>query len=209
MPEPQPGSDRERWEEYGRGLCYCDVNGGRVIWGCDVNGGRVIWGCDVNRGRVIWCCDVNGGLVIWCCDVNGGLAIWCCDVNGGLAIWCCDVNGGLAIWCCDVNEGRVIWCCDVNGGSVVLCCAPPLLKVYEDDFRKERSDKQRPLMKSPALVKQPVLVHRCNNEQQPAGGDRERSRERSRELLTSTPQPDHHYPLCPKHRERRNTEVSP
>uniref|UniRef100_A0A4W5R7E3 Si:ch211-153b23.7 n=1 Tax=Hucho hucho TaxID=62062 RepID=A0A4W5R7E3_9TELE len=87
------------------------------------------------------------------------------------------------------------------------------LKVYEDDFRKERSDKQvlqRLLMKkSPALVKQPVLVHRCNNEQQPAGGDRRRQREEQRDAQTSTPQPDHHHPLCPKHCERRNTEESP
>ncbi|XP_023846209.2 TNFAIP3-interacting protein 1 [Salvelinus sp. IW2-2015] len=85
------------------------------------------------------------------------------------------------------------------------------LKVYEDDFRKERSDKQvlqRLLMKkSPALVKQPVLVHRCNNEQQPAGGDRRRQREEQRDAHTTTPQPDHH-PLCPKHCERRNTEES-
>ncbi|XP_052371644.1 uncharacterized protein si:ch211-153b23.7 [Oncorhynchus keta] len=85
------------------------------------------------------------------------------------------------------------------------------LKVYEDDFRKERSDKQvlqRLLMKkSPALVKQPVLVHRCNNEQQPAGGDRRRQREEQRDAHTSTPLPDHH-PLCPKHCERRNTEES-
>ncbi|XP_036799220.1 uncharacterized protein si:ch211-153b23.7 [Oncorhynchus mykiss] len=85
------------------------------------------------------------------------------------------------------------------------------LKVYEDDFRKERSDKQvlqRLLMKkSLALVKQPVLVHRCNNEQQPAGGDRRRQREEQRDAHTSTPQPDHH-PLCPKHCERRNTEES-
>ncbi|CAB1337725.1 unnamed protein product, partial [Coregonus sp. 'balchen'] len=86
------------------------------------------------------------------------------------------------------------------------------LKVYEDDFRKERSDKQvlqRLLMKkSPALVKQPVLVHRCNNEQQPAGGDRERrKREEQRGAHPSTAQPDHH-PLCPKHCERRNTEES-
>ncbi|XP_014054239.1 uncharacterized protein si:ch211-153b23.7 [Salmo salar] len=89
------------------------------------------------------------------------------------------------------------------------------LKVYEDDFRKERSDKQvlqRLLMKkSPALVKQPVLVHRCNNEQQPAGGDkrrqREEQREEQREAHSSTPQPDHH-PLCPKHCERRNAEQS-
>ncbi|XP_030065257.1 TNFAIP3-interacting protein 3 isoform X2 [Microcaecilia unicolor] len=40
------------------------------------------------------------------------------------------------------------------------------LKIYEDDFRKERSDKQvlQRLLKSKANPKDPLLVHRCNNE---------------------------------------------
>ncbi|XP_075429131.1 uncharacterized protein LOC142467389 isoform X2 [Ascaphus truei] len=39
------------------------------------------------------------------------------------------------------------------------------LKIYEDDFRKERSDKQilQRLLKSRASLREPVLVHRCNN----------------------------------------------
>ncbi|XP_037117159.1 TNFAIP3-interacting protein 1 [Syngnathus acus] len=49
------------------------------------------------------------------------------------------------------------------------------LKVYEDDFRRERSDKQmlqRLLLKKTAPNKDPVLVHRCNNELQPEGSDK-------------------------------------
>ncbi|CAL8270028.1 unnamed protein product [Boreogadus saida] len=49
------------------------------------------------------------------------------------------------------------------------------LKVYEDDFRKERSDKQvlqRLLGKKNSPTKDAVLVHRCNNEQKPPGGDK-------------------------------------
>ncbi|KAJ8390050.1 hypothetical protein AAFF_G00110640 [Aldrovandia affinis] len=56
------------------------------------------------------------------------------------------------------------------------------LKVYEDDFRKERSDKQvlqRLLMKN-GPPKDPVLVHRCNNDHRPAGGERERQKEREK-----------------------------
>ncbi|KAM9850100.1 uncharacterized protein ACBR49_007320 [Aulostomus maculatus] len=48
------------------------------------------------------------------------------------------------------------------------------LKVYEDDFRRERSDKQmlqRLLQKKAPLKKNPVLIHRCNNKQQPLDGD--------------------------------------
>nr|XP_006118162.1 TNFAIP3-interacting protein 3-like [Pelodiscus sinensis] len=38
------------------------------------------------------------------------------------------------------------------------------LKIFEDDFRKERSDKQllQRLLKSKAGSKEPILVHRCN-----------------------------------------------
>lgn len=49
----------------------------------------------------------------------------------------------------------------------------PQLKVYEDDFRRERSDKQmlqRLLLKKTTPNKDPVLLHRCNNERQPLGG---------------------------------------
>nr|XP_033799872.1 cytadherence high molecular weight protein 2-like [Geotrypetes seraphini]XP_033799874.1 cytadherence high molecular weight protein 2-like [Geotrypetes seraphini] len=40
------------------------------------------------------------------------------------------------------------------------------LKIYEDDFRKERSDKQvlQRLLKNKANPTDPLLVHRCNNE---------------------------------------------
>ncbi|CAH2315688.1 Hypothetical predicted protein [Pelobates cultripes] len=40
------------------------------------------------------------------------------------------------------------------------------LKIYEDDFQKERSDKQvlQRLLKSRHSAREPVLVHRCNNE---------------------------------------------
>lgn len=70
------------------------------------------------------------------------------------------------------------------------------LKVYEDDFRRERSDKQmlqRLLLKKTPQSKDPVLVHRCNNEQQPPGGDkRTQSGEKRKQ----------HHPLCPKHPNR-------
>ncbi|KAM9356753.1 LOW QUALITY PROTEIN: uncharacterized protein ABDE67_004341 [Symphorus nematophorus] len=70
------------------------------------------------------------------------------------------------------------------------------LKVYEDDFRRERSDKQmlqRLLWKKTPPNKDPVLVHRCNNEQQPLGGDkRTQSGEKRKQ----------HHPLCPKHPNR-------
>uniref|UniRef100_A0A3Q1ELD2 Uncharacterized LOC110961122 n=1 Tax=Acanthochromis polyacanthus TaxID=80966 RepID=A0A3Q1ELD2_9TELE len=70
------------------------------------------------------------------------------------------------------------------------------LKVYEDDFRRERSDKQmlqRLLLKKTPPNKDPVLVHRCNNEQRLLGGDkRTQSGERRKE----------HHPLCPKHLNR-------
>uniref|UniRef100_A0A3Q1FBX2 Uncharacterized LOC110961122 n=1 Tax=Acanthochromis polyacanthus TaxID=80966 RepID=A0A3Q1FBX2_9TELE len=71
-----------------------------------------------------------------------------------------------------------------------------VLKVYEDDFRRERSDKQmlqRLLLKKTPPNKDPVLVHRCNNEQRLLGGDkRTQSGERRKE----------HHPLCPKHLNR-------
>ncbi|XP_074529398.1 uncharacterized protein LOC141793011 isoform X2 [Halichoeres trimaculatus] len=70
------------------------------------------------------------------------------------------------------------------------------LKVYEDDFRRERSDKQmlqRLLLKKAAPNKDPVLIHRCNNEQQPLEGDkRTQSGEKRKQ----------HHPLCPKHPNR-------
>uniref|UniRef100_A0A665TR93 Uncharacterized protein n=1 Tax=Echeneis naucrates TaxID=173247 RepID=A0A665TR93_ECHNA len=70
------------------------------------------------------------------------------------------------------------------------------LKIYEDDFRRERSDKQmlqRLLLKKTPPNRDPVLIHRCNNEEQPQGGDkRTQSREKRK----------HHHPLCPKHRNR-------
>ncbi|XP_041800007.1 uncharacterized protein si:ch211-153b23.7 [Chelmon rostratus] len=70
------------------------------------------------------------------------------------------------------------------------------LKVYEDDFRRERSDKQmlqRLLLKKTPPNKDPVLIHRCNNEQQPLGGDK---RTQSAEKRSQ------HHPLCPKHPNR-------
>ncbi|KAM3612119.1 uncharacterized protein V6R79_003188 [Siganus canaliculatus] len=72
------------------------------------------------------------------------------------------------------------------------------LKVYEDDFRRERSDKQmlqRLLLKKPPSNKDPVLVHRCNNEQQPLGGDKR---------TQSTEKRKQHHPLCPKHPNRES-----
>ncbi|XP_051505421.1 uncharacterized protein LOC127412808 [Myxocyprinus asiaticus] len=67
------------------------------------------------------------------------------------------------------------------------------LKVYEDDFQKERSDKQilqRLLMKKAPAVKDPVLVHRCNNEQDRSKTERRKHREEQRGEY-----------VCPKHRE--------
>ncbi|XP_020503566.1 TNFAIP3-interacting protein 3 [Labrus bergylta] len=74
------------------------------------------------------------------------------------------------------------------------------LKVYEDDFRRERSDKQmlqRLLLKKTPTKKDPVLIHRCNNEQEPLGGDnRTQSGEKRKQ----------HHPLCPKHPNRDKEE---
>ncbi|XP_036425288.1 uncharacterized protein si:ch211-153b23.7 [Colossoma macropomum] len=68
------------------------------------------------------------------------------------------------------------------------------LKVYEDDFQKERSDKQllqRLLMKKAPGGKDPVLVHRCNNDQEKPHGERRRARDEQRGAY-----------VCPKHCER-------
>nr|XP_040031325.1 uncharacterized protein si:ch211-153b23.7 [Gasterosteus aculeatus aculeatus] len=70
------------------------------------------------------------------------------------------------------------------------------LKVYEDDFRRERSDKQmlqRLLMKKTPPHKDPELIHRCNNEQQPPEGDKR---------TQSGDKRKQHHPLCPKHPNR-------
>ncbi|XP_052010403.1 TNFAIP3-interacting protein 1-like [Xyrauchen texanus] len=67
------------------------------------------------------------------------------------------------------------------------------LKVYEDDFQKERSDKQilqRLLMKKAPAVKDPVLVHRCNNEQDRSRTERRKQREEQKGGY-----------VCPKHCE--------
>ncbi|XP_077464791.1 uncharacterized protein LOC144081990 isoform X2 [Stigmatopora argus] len=69
------------------------------------------------------------------------------------------------------------------------------LKVYEDDFQRERSDKQmlqRLLLKKTAAKGEPVLVHRCNNGSQTQGGDN----------WTHTASRKQHHPLCPKHPNR-------
>ncbi|XP_051514214.1 uncharacterized protein LOC127417959 isoform X2 [Myxocyprinus asiaticus] len=66
------------------------------------------------------------------------------------------------------------------------------LKVYEDDFQ-ERSDKQilqRLLMKKVPAVKDPVLVHHCNNEQDRSRTERRKQREEQKGGY-----------VCPKHSE--------
>lgn len=71
------------------------------------------------------------------------------------------------------------------------------IKVYEDDFRRERSDKQmlqRLLLKKTPQITDPVLIHRCNNEQRPADGDKRTQREDRPQA-----QKKRHHPLCPKH----------
>ncbi|XP_071773087.2 uncharacterized protein LOC139925561 [Centroberyx gerrardi] len=80
------------------------------------------------------------------------------------------------------------------------------LKVYEDDFRRERSDKQmlqRLLLKKTPPTKDPVLIHRCNNEQQPPRGDKSTP---SGERAHTQPQRKQHHPLCPKHCSEDNEE---
>uniref|UniRef100_A0A1A8FFK7 TNFAIP3 interacting protein 3 n=1 Tax=Nothobranchius korthausae TaxID=1143690 RepID=A0A1A8FFK7_9TELE len=73
------------------------------------------------------------------------------------------------------------------------------LKIYEDDFRRERSDKQilqRLLSHKTTPNKEPVLVHRCNNEQQQLLGGEKKAQ--------SGEKGKHHHPLCPKHSNRDN-----
>ncbi|XP_076018985.1 uncharacterized protein LOC143010523 [Genypterus blacodes] len=72
------------------------------------------------------------------------------------------------------------------------------LKLYEDDFRRERSDKQmlQRLLKKSAPSKEPVLIHRCNNEQQPLEGNN--GTERGEQVYSQLQRKQHH-PLCPKH----------
>lgn len=70
------------------------------------------------------------------------------------------------------------------------------LKIYEDDFRRERSDKQvlqRLLLQKAAPNKDPVLIHRCNNEQQLLGAEK---------TAQSGEKRNEHHPLCPKHPNR-------
>ncbi|KAM6923693.1 uncharacterized protein FYW49_006144 [Xenentodon cancila] len=70
------------------------------------------------------------------------------------------------------------------------------LKIYEDDFRRERSDKQmlqRLLLQKSSQSKEPVLIHRCNNEHDPLGGDKR---------TQSGGKIKQHHPLCPKHQNR-------
>ncbi|XP_016894614.1 uncharacterized protein LOC103391189 isoform X1 [Cynoglossus semilaevis] len=65
------------------------------------------------------------------------------------------------------------------------------LKVYEDDFRRERSDKQvlqRLLLKKTHPNKDPMLVHRCNNAHQPQGDDK-RSQSAERRKARQPPSP--------------------
>lgn len=69
------------------------------------------------------------------------------------------------------------------------------LKVYEDDFQKERSDKrilQRLLMKKSPAEKDPVLVHRCNNDQDRPRTDRRKQRGEQRGGY-----------ICPNHRDHQ------
>ncbi|XP_004541027.1 uncharacterized protein si:ch211-153b23.7 isoform X1 [Maylandia zebra] len=75
------------------------------------------------------------------------------------------------------------------------------LKIYEDDFRRERSDKQmlqRLLLQKTSENKNPVLIHRCNNEQQLLGGDKRPQNGEKRKQ---------HHPLCPKHPNRDKESV--
>ncbi|XP_030595634.1 uncharacterized protein LOC115787191 [Archocentrus centrarchus] len=74
------------------------------------------------------------------------------------------------------------------------------LKIYEDDFRRERSDKQilqRLLLQKTSQHKNPVLIHRCNNEQQLLGGDKRTQNGEKRK----------HHPLCPKNPNRDKDSV--
>ncbi|XP_072294567.1 uncharacterized protein [Eucyclogobius newberryi] len=72
------------------------------------------------------------------------------------------------------------------------------LKVYEDDFRRERSDKQmlqRLLKKTQPSLTHPVLIHRCNNEKRPVEGDKRTHHE-------DQPHQKQHHVFCPKHQAR-------
>nr|XP_061783918.1 TNFAIP3-interacting protein 3 isoform X1 [Nerophis lumbriciformis] len=74
------------------------------------------------------------------------------------------------------------------------------LKVYEDDFRRERSDKQmlqKLLLKKSLPSKEPVLVHRCNNTLPPLEGDKGTHNEEG-----VHPARVQHHLLCPKHPNR-------
>ncbi|XP_061755646.1 TNFAIP3-interacting protein 1 isoform X2 [Nerophis ophidion] len=76
------------------------------------------------------------------------------------------------------------------------------LKVYEDDFRRERSDKQilqKMLLKKTLPSKEPVLVHRCNNMLSPLEGDKGRQNAKVVHLAR-----EQHHLLCLKHPDRDN-----
>lgn len=83
----------------------------------------------------------------------------------------------------------------------ISCVLSHQLKIYEDDFRRERSDKQmlqRLLLQKTSENKNPVLIHRCNNEQQLLGGDKRPQNGEKRKQ---------HHPLCPKHPNRDKESV--
>lgn len=101
-----------------------------------------------------------------------------------------------------LHQGVLPWkeICRRNWIEFVFCLflrlplISPQLRVYEDDFRRERSDKQmlqRLLLKKTPPNKSPVLLHRCNNEQQPLDGDKRTQSGEKRKLRN---------PLCSKHR---------
>lgn len=67
------------------------------------------------------------------------------------------------------------------------------LKVYEDDFQKEHTDKrilQKLLMNKTPAIKDPILVHRCNNDEDVSRTERRKQKEERRV--------GH---VCPKHCE--------
>lgn len=78
-----------------------------------------------------------------------------------------------------------------NDNTEIFCFFQ--LKVYEDDFQKERSDKrilQKLLLNKSPAGKDPVLVHRCNNDQDMSREERKKHREDRRAAY-----------VCPKHCE--------
>ncbi|XP_029463324.1 uncharacterized protein LOC115094422 isoform X3 [Rhinatrema bivittatum] len=84
------------------------------------------------------------------------------------------------------------------------------LKIYEDDFRKERSDKQvlQRLLKSKSNPKDPLLVHRCNNEHH----EKPAAVLPARMPVASAPAANrerhsHKRSECPKYRQLRDAEV--